>query len=317
MISDKYQRSFKKLRVSLTHECNFACIYCAEGIGKAATSESKIATKPLPANDLIKIIEKLHSVLNLTSIRLTGGEPLLHPKVEKIVAAIHDMGITNIGMTTNGHMLFRKIEALKKAGLTSVNISLDAISDETFKLMSRNTGLNNVLQSVTTAIKHGIDIKLNTVVVAGSNEHEIIPLLEFAMQKGIIIRFLELMPMGPLHHNIEKLFFSENEILKNIESKYSITKMLHENNATSNYWAINGVKAFGIIANESSPFCSDCNRLRLDSYGNIYGCLSSLIPIPVVASSGTNLEQALNEVLSHKQAIRFTGNTRTMQSIGG
>lgn len=323
MIVDSKGRQFKKLRVSLTHECNYACVYCVydkkpDNSNVPDFSSVTYPAKPLPSSDLIEIIRKLHRELKLSAVRLTGGEPLLYPRLVSVITAILDMGIANIGMTTNGHLLHSKAKMLYSAGLRSVNISLDAISDDTFTQMSRRDGLSKVIRSIDASLANGLDVKLNTVLVAGRNDNEILPLLHFAISKGIVIRFLELMPMGPLHERRDAMFFSSSQILEVIRSVYSIEAMPGDKGATANYWSINGRKAFGIIANDSSPFCNDCNRLRLDSYGNIYGCLSSLIPIPVSQiANGAELRSSLKLALSHKQTTRFVGNSRTMQSIGG
>lgn len=323
MITDIKGRHFKKLRVSLTHECNYACVYCVYDNKQDQSFVSEVTSmfnpvKPLSSGSLIEIIRKLHDELKLSAVRLTGGEPLLHPRLISIVASIRDLGIANIGMTTNGHLLYSKAKALHEAGLCSVNISLDALSNDTFKQMSRHDGLSRVIKSIDVALNAGLNVKLNTVVVAGRNNKEILPLLDFALQRGIIIRFLELMPMGPLHEVRDTKFFSQAQILEVIRKGYSIESLSREDGATADYWSINGRKAFGIIANDSSPFCNDCNRLRLDSYGNIYGCLSNLIPIPVSpATDSDEMRSSLKLALSHKQTTHFVGNNRTMQSIGG
>lgn len=320
MISDHLGRSFKKLRLSLTNECNYACIYCSdrkvdEAIG---ASEIQLLNRPLPMGDLMQIVKNLHSELNLNMVRLTGGEPLLHPKIGEVISQIKDLGIQNIGMTTNAHYLSGKVKMLKEAGLKSVNISLDALDASVFKTMSRYDGLSNVLNAIDEVMEEGLDVKINTVVLKGKNENQILPLLDFALHKSIVIRFLELMAMGPLHKTYGTLFYSESDIIKTISDYYNISKLPKEQSATAHYWSINGKKAFGVIANDSSPFCGDCNRLRLDSYGNIYGCLSSLKAIKVdKMSQGRFLEQQLQHALSHKQASHFEGNFKTMQSIGG
>jgi cyclic pyranopterin phosphate synthase len=321
MIADASGRSFKKLRVSLTHECNYACVYCSYGY-KSEEKPSYLKTnqlrKVLPASELTEIIKNIHSLLQLKAVRLTGGEPLLYPRIKSIIEAIRDMGILNIGMTTNGHLLQSKVKELHEAGLQSVNISLDALSEDRFTQMSRFPGLSRVLASIDATLDLGLNIKLNTVIVAGRNEQEILPLLDFSMRKNIVIRFLELMPMGPLHKTMNGMFFSKYHILEVIRSLYTITELPRETSSTADYWGINGKKAFGIIANDSSPFCSDCNRLRLDNYGNLYGCLSSLIPVPVKAGLSENeMKSALKLAITHKQPARFVGNSRTMQSIGG
>ena len=318
MITDASGRQFKKLRVSLTHECNYSCLYCADGNKSEVDLVSNETKKLLPSAELIEIIRKLHSELRLDAVRLTGGEPLLHPRIRSIVEAIRDMDVSNIGMTTNGHLLKSKAKGLYDAGLCSVNISLDALSPKVFEEMSLHHGLPNVLRAIDSSLNVGMKVKFNTVVVAGKNDKEILPLLKFAIDKGIVIRFLELMPMGPLYNNRKELFFSSAQMLDLIGLQYPIVKLPRDNGATSDYWSIDGRKAFGIIANDSAPFCSDCNRLRLDSYGNIFGCLSSLIPIPVSTdSSEEKMQSALQLALTHKQPAHFAGNQRTMQSIGG
>lgn len=321
MIRDETGRTFKKLRVSLTHDCNYACVYCSYGYNSEERPSHLLTNrlrKVLPASELIELIRNIHFALELKTVKLTGGEPLLYPGIKSIIGAIRDMGISNIGMTTNGHLLQSKAKELCEAGLQSVNISLDALSEERFRQMSRFPGLSRVLNSIDTALDLGLNVKLNSVVVAGRNEQEILPLLDFAMRKNIVIRFLELMPMGPLHKTMNGMFFSKYHILEIICAQHVITELPRETSSTADYWSINGKKAFGIIANDSSPFCNDCNRLRLDNYGNIYGCLSSLVPVQVKAGIGTEeLKSALQLAIKHKQPSRFTGNSRTMQSIGG
>lgn len=322
MTPDRYGRTFKKLRVSLTHECNYACLYCADVKEKIPSVPSdnrnlKPTKRMLSMSELLRIIEKLHKELDLEMVRFTGGEPLLYPKIDTLVAEVKKLGINKVTMTTNGHVLFNKIEDLEKAGLDGVNISLDAIDPIIFKEMSRFNGLHNVLKSIHKASESKMEVKLNTVILRGKNQDQLLHLLDFALQKGIVIRFLELMAMGPLKENYKELFFPEKDMLEIISKIYSIEPGEKEKNATAHYWNINGKKAFGIIANHSTPFCGDCNRLRLDSYGHIYGCLSSLKAIDILEPTNSAfLKEALSEALRHKQT-HFIGNKRTMQSIGG
>jgi cyclic pyranopterin phosphate synthase len=274
--------------------------------------------KLLTTFELVETIKKLHDELQLKSVRLTGGEPLLYPNIKNIIAGIRKIGIDDISMTTNGHFLKNRAKELFEAGLLSVNISLDAIHEDVFVQMSRFPGLTRVLDSIDAAIDVRMNVKLNSVVVAGKNNSQIIPLLDFAIKKKILIRFLELMPMGPLHKGRNGLFFSSSQILDVIRSHHNISQIQKEPGATATYWGVNGAKAFGIIANDSLPFCSDCNRLRLDSYGKIYGCLSSLIPLPIKSNMGKNqIAETLKTAMSHKQLSHFVGNHHTMQFIGG
>ncbi len=278
-VIDQYGRSFKTLRVSLLSKCNLGCVYCTMGDEEVKGINTAAARSLLPVEDLLRIIEQLHKQLDLETIRLTGGEPLLYPYLKEVISQVKTMGIPQIKLTTNAFLLERQAEGLKQAGMQSVNVSLDAVDENVFFSMSRRSGLDKVLKGIEAALQTGLEVKINTVVMKGINDSQILPLLEYAGAQGIGIRFLEVMAMGHLYHQRKKYLFTEEEILKTIGCKYEITKLKRKPSATANYWQTNAGHVFGIIANESEPFCHDCNRLRLDSEGNIYGCLSSNHPI--------------------------------------
>jgi len=326
MVTDSLGRQFRKLRVSLTNECNFACTYCVGNDhvapnrpAPAITDVTLAKARPLPLHELVKLVERLHRELHLSSIRLTGGEPLLTEGIAEFIQSLKGLGIDDIRLTTNGYMLAMMAGRLKKAGLSSVNVSLDAMDPDIFFTMSRRNGLQRVLEGIEASLAAGFKTRINTVVMRGRNENQIIPLLEYAMQRGIEIRFLELMGMGPLHKHLNNWFFGEKDILNTIETRYACTPLPHENGSTANYWNIERHGTFGIIANESTPFCSDCNRLRLDSFGNIYGCLTNLkgIGISKEVASNESLTAALTEAMAQKQTEKFKGSPVTMMEIGG
>lgn len=326
MITDKYGRQFKKLRISLTPECNFACLYCVgrdhEASGSAAPNtlaRPLVHQKLLARQSLASIVQRLHDVLQLNSVRLTGGEPLIHPEVVEWVHTLRQMGIGDIRMTTNGFLLAEKAVQLKQAGLTAVNVSLDALDPVRFLTMTRRRGVNQVVEGIDAAIDAGLQTRINTVVMRNGNESEIVPLLNFATNRKIAIRFLELMAMGNFHSHLSKGIVTEQQILNLIAPHCDFEPIRRERASTARYWQTSAGGVFGIIANESSPFCSDCDRLRLDGYGNMYGCLSSLKAIalhPENLSTHT-MEQKLQQALHQKQAVRFVGNPATMMSIGG
>ena len=310
-------REFKKLRVSLTPECNFSCLYCT-GMDESNRSAVQHPEKLLSAKQFTQIIGKLHESAQLETVRLTGGEPLLHPEVIDIVRGIHELCIHDIRLTTNGVLLPMMANELKKAGLTQVNVSLDGISPEAFKTMSRRNQLSAVLRGIDAALEAGLELKINSVIMKGKNENEILPLLQFANERNIVVRFLELMKMGPLHQTYKKWLYTEQEMLTTIRSKYYFEAEERTPGATANYWKIPGGQRFGIIANESSPFCSDCNRLRLDSRGKIYGCIAAMQGIQVDAQDEKiTIQSKLQQALLQKQPIRFVGHERSMQFIGG
>jgi cyclic pyranopterin phosphate synthase len=311
-------RTFKKLRISLTDTCNLACTYCVpEKLGlHVAEKESP----HLNTDDYLHIVKQLHSNLHLTKIRLTGGEPLLYFDIENLITGLKNLGINDIGMTSNGYFLKNRAEKLKSAGLSHINISLDALNDDLFKKMTRKPYLKKTLEGIDAALNTGFDIKLNTVVLKGINENQILPLLKYGMERGIPVRFLELMKMGYLHHSFHNYYFSQNDILSIIQQEYDVVRAIHEPSSTANYWQIeNANYQFGIIANESEPFCSDCDRLRLDSYGNLFGCISAAKGIPVLAAVNRNesLTPILAAALKQKQKLKFIGSELSMQYLGG
>ncbi len=311
-------RKFKKLRISLTDTCNMACTYC---VPENHVDGLRAQLKPsLSAADLISIVKELHSSLRLKKIRITGGEPLIYPHIVHFISEIKKLGIDDIALTTNGYYLEKLAPRLKKAGLRSINISIDAIDEDVFEQMTRKPMLQQTLGGIQAAIDNGFDVKLNTVVLKDINQQQILPLIKFGMQKGISVRFLELMKMGYLHHSYQNYFLSQAEILDEVKKEFNITKKLRIASATSNYWEINDSNYdFGIIANESEPFCKDCDRLRLDSYGKIYGCISATKGISILhkINKSQSIESDIVNALKQKQPIRFIGNDMSMRHIGG
>lgn len=315
-ITDKYGRTFKTLRVSLLNRCNLGCIYCS--VGDDSSKNKEPAGKSIPFEDLLRLIERLHSELQIETIRLTGGEPLLYTDLIPMIAGIKSIGIPAIKLTTNGFLLERMAGAMQKAGMQSINVSLDAIDEDIFFLMGKRNNVDRIFQGIDAAVEAGLQVKINTVLMKGMNESQIIPLLEYAFSKKITIRFLEVMAMGHLHNQSKKYLFSQQEILERVSGRYKFYPLERTDSSTSNYWQTKEGNVFGIIANETEPFCHDCNRLRLDSQGNIFGCLSSNHPISLAGIEDTlQLNQKLQEALFQKQAVRFTGSELSMLDIGG
>lgn len=319
-ISDKYGRTFKKLRVSLNNICNFSCLYCVSPEEEARKKAGKSKADTLPGlNDYIQIIKSLHNILNLQTIRLTGGEPLLYKSLVPLVQAIKEAGIPEVSMTTNASMLDKKAHALKQAGLDSLNISLDALHDKASETMTRRSQLDHVMKGIKAGQDAGIPMKINAVIMKGINDKEIIPLLNFGKKENITVRFLELMKMGHLYGKHSDYFYTEEEMLQQIRRWYQFYPLERKPSATANYWQMNDGYTFGVIANHSRPFCADCNRLRLDSQGKVYGCLSNPFGTSVMEALSNNeeLEKILRKALNQKQDTGFTGSSLSMKAIGG
>jgi cyclic pyranopterin phosphate synthase len=296
-------------------------VYCVAGDDatlKKQNAASRDNAALLPVTALLTIIERLQGQLGLRTIRLTGGEPLLYGGLVELIAGIRSIGIPDIKLTTNGFLLERLALPLKAAGLKSLNVSLDAMEEETFFRMSKRRGVNRILRGIDAARNAGLEVKINTVVMKGMNDAQILPLLDFAFSRDLRIRYLEVMAMGHLHETAGRYLFSQKDILSVIAARYAITSLGRAGSATASYWQTEDGHSFGIIANESEPFCGDCDRLRLDSEGNIYGCLSSNHPISL-GPGETEMEwnDKLQKALLQKQALRFTGSDLSMLHIGG
>lgn len=314
IITDHTDRQFKNLRISLTDVCNLACVYCV------SDDQTHLKVTQSPVEKIIEKVAALDRILDLQSVRLTGGEPLLYKALPELIEGLKQIGIPYIKMTSNAALLEKQAVALYNAGLSEINISLDAVDPTVFYNVTRRKNLDQVLKGILKSRDAGIHVKLNAVIIRNKNHDQVVPLAKFAEKEQLIIRYLEFMNMGPLYKEKSTMLYSQTEILNDLAKEYSFVAEERKTNATANYWQTNTGFRFGIIANESSPFCADCNRLRLDSKGNIYGCLSSNIPVQLDDNSINDKEQLKAKLLlalSHKQQHRFAGSELSMKHIGG
>jgi len=317
-IQDQYGRRFKTLRVSLLNHCNLGCVYCVTGDDEARAAGAHGKGTSLPVTALLEIIGRLHRQLQLETIRLTGGEPLLYHGLVELIRGIRELGIPSIKLTTNGFLLERLAVPMKEAGMASINVSLDAVDEDVFYQMSRRHSAERVIRGIDAAKDAGLDVKINTVVMRGINDGQLLPLLDFAFSRHCRIRFLEVMAMGHLHDQAEKYLVTREEILSVIGKHHRCKPLDRMASATARYWQTDEGHQFGIIANETEPFCRDCDRLRLDSSGNMYGCLSSNHPIPLGREEDETIwAEKLQQALLQKQPLRFTGSDLSMLHIGG
>ncbi|HEY4209332.1 MAG TPA: GTP 3',8-cyclase MoaA [Puia sp.] len=316
VIQDQYGRAFRTLRLSLLNHCNLGCVYCVSGDNEVKAANATHSAHSV--SSLLDIIRRLHGLLDLSAIRLTGGEPLLYHDLTGLISGIRGMGISSIKLTTNGFLLERLAVPMKEAGMGSINVSLDAVGEDIFYQMSRRNGVDRVIRGIDKALAAGLEVKINSVIMKGINDSQILPLLEFAFSRQCRIRLLEVMAMGHLHDQAERYLFPQKEMLAVIAGRYAFQELGRAGSATASYWRTDEGHQFGIIANETAPFCSDCDRLRLDSSGHIYGCLSSNHPILLDQSEDEKIwTRKLGQALLQKQALRFTGSDLSMLHIGG
>ena len=281
---DTFGRVHSDLRVSLTDRCSLRCTYCmpAEGLPW------------LPGDQMLSTTELLRIVAvavdcGVTSVRLTGGEPLLRPDVVDIVRGIAELGV-EISMTTNGLRLPSLAAPLRDAGLQRVNISLDTLDRETFKTLTHRDRLVDTLAGIRAAQIAGLDpVKINTVLLRGVNDHEAPGLLRWAVGEGVRLRFIEQMPLDPQHGWRRDEMVTGDEILASLTAAgFQLTPITDDSPAPARLWDVNGgLATVGLVASVTRPFCGTCNRLRLTADGQWRNCL--------FAHGETDLRTALRE----------------------
>ena len=320
MIVDKLGRRFKNLRVSLTAACNYACTYCVPD-GKRLMP----AKQELTALELLKLVSYLKDASGIDKVRITGGEPLITPKFDEFLMGLGELGFEDVSLTTNAQKLSEKIDVIEAAGIKRLNISLDTLNPLKFKQIARGGDLATVLDGIAAAQARGIKLKINMVPMRTVNRDDVLPLLKFCLERDIELRFIELMRMGHLNQGqgFAQDFLSMQSLLDLIGESFEFERTDAPFDSTAVRFDVPGQGTFGIIANESEPFCSACTRLRLSSDGYLYGCLSSprresirdllILPQHLVFPQ---LQARLLGALNVKQQT-FQGETTVMKFIGG
>ena len=278
MIKDKLERQFEYLRISVTDKCNFRCIYCMPKEIFGSKHQFLKKNELLTYEEIIEVAKTLKP-FGLKKIRLTGGEPLLRKNIEYLVEGLKkDALIDEVMITTNGSLLTKeKLISLKKGGLDSVTISLDASSKKVRNIMNP-VNSNHVLvsEAIDNVITIFNSVKVNMVVIKGINDKEIMPMLEKFLDKNIELRFIEYMDVGESNNWSLDNVFTSKETKDLIEKYFSLKKIPDLIDSTSEKWAIdNYTLNIAFISSISKPFCSECNRGRLSANGNFYTCLFS------------------------------------------
>ncbi|SPO65863.1 radical SAM protein [Pseudomonas sp. JV241A] len=322
MIVDRQGRRFRNLRVSLTAACNYACTYCVPD-GKRLVA----AQDELSAEAMARGVAYLVEAAGIERVRVTGGEPLVSPKLETFLGSIATLGLDEISLTTNGQLLARKLPLLRAAGIRRLNVSLDTLDPDSFRRIARGGDLATVLDGMSQARACGMQIKVNMVPLRGQNFDQVLPLLEYCLAHGYELRFIELMRMGHLARDSNAFlqqFVSLEHLLQMIGEQYEYLQANAPVDATALRYQIPGQGYFGVIANESVPFCRTCSRLRLSSTGWLHGCLSSsnrhyigdLLDKPRHQALPA-LQGLLVKALGDKQPVAFSGGATVMKIIGG
>ena len=270
---DKFGRRVDYIRLSVTDRCDFRCVYCM-------TEEMTF----LPRSEILSL-EEIYQVahafteLGVKKIRLTGGEPMVRSNVMSLIKRLGALpGLEELLLTTNGAQLVKYSSSLKEAGLSRINISIDSLDAERFKRISRVGKLEKVLKGIEAAREVGFDrIRLNSVIMRGYNEDEVIPLTKYALDRDIDIAFIEEMPLGEASdHSREDTTCSNDWVRGQIEQKYQLVHSTAKTAGPSRYVQVVGKKSrIGFISPVSHNFCEDCNRVRVTVEGRLLLCLGN------------------------------------------
>ena len=269
---DRFGRTVNYVRLSVTDRCDFRCVYCM--------AEDMTFLPRQQVLTLEEIGRLAHSFrdLGVDKIRLTGGEPLVRRDILDLVTDIGRLGLRDFAMTTNGSHLAAQADALARAGLHRLNISLDSLDPERFQRITRTGNLAQVIDGIDAARAADFrGIKLNVVVMKGRNDDEIPALVDFAVGRGLDISFIEEMPLGHItEHDRGESFCSSAEVRSAIERHYPLFPSTSQSGGPARYYRIaNSPTRVGFISPHSHNFCGDCNRVRVTVEGRLLLCLGN------------------------------------------
>ncbi len=273
LLIDRFNRQVNYVRLSVTDRCDFRCVYCM-------AEEMKF----LPRAEILSL-EELEQVaqafvgLGVSKIRLTGGEPLIRHNVMSLIKNIGQLdGLNDLTLTTNGSQLEKRAQQLRDYGVKRINISIDSLQPDRFQTITRTGDLNQVLKGIDAAIATGFKkIKLNSVILKGRNDDEILNLVNFARDKKVDISFIEEMPLGLIdEHNRALSFCSSDEIRDTINTHYPLASTTESTGGPSQYYSMTDSSSrIGFISPHSHNFCHLCNRVRVTVEGRLLLCLGN------------------------------------------
>ena len=327
---DKHGRAITDLRVSVTDRCNYKCVYCRTGNDGAQYAE-------LPVADYLRIV-RIFVDLGIEKVRLTGGEPLLRKSLPELVRELAklktavDHAPLDLALTTNGHLLAGMAQPLKDAGLSRVTVSMDAVDPDIFARITRVPGsFHKVLAGIRAAQRVGLGpVKVNCVLLRGFNEDQIVPFAKFARDEGVIVRFIEFMPLEEGRLWTPEIVVPLREIVTRISRVLPLVELPpNEVSETARrYTFADGRGEIGIIAPVTQAFCGACSRIRMTSDGKIRTCLFSQVEHDLygrmrAGADDAELREYIFRTVEQKEARHHIGEpgflkpSRSMVHIGG
>jgi cyclic pyranopterin phosphate synthase len=325
-LHDKFGRHITDLRISITDRCNFRCVYCRSADPENYREHDEILSWPE-----LERLAKIFASLGIRKVRITGGEPLVRAGVEDYIAKLDDMGFPDISMTTNGHLLTERCDRLVAAGLDRINISLDSLDREKFERITRTKSFDTVMRGIDAA-QHSLlaPAKVNAVLVRGLNDDEIESFAGFARERGVIMRFIEFMPLDADRHWTRASVVPAAEVYERIYARWPLEQIPHEQSETARkYKFADGAPGeIGLIAPVTQPFCGHCSRIRLTADGKLRTCLFSkddhdLRSLLREGASDEDVVTYIRSIVMEKEAGHrinspdFIPPNRTMVFIGG
>ena len=328
---DRFGRTVRDLRVSVTDRCNFRCTYCMPEEGLAWLDREELLTY----EEIERVARVLVERHGIDSIRLTGGEPTVRAHLPRLVERLAslrlpDGGKPDLALTTNGATLRNIAADLRAAGLDRINVSLDSLRAERFAAITRRDELHNVLAGIEEAKSVGFDpVKVNAVIERGTNDDEIVDIARWGRDTGVEVRFIEFMPLDATNEWERRKVVTQDEIVATVAAQFPLEPVPARGAAPADRWRyLDGRGTVGVIPSVSHPFCGDCDRVRLTSDGQFRTCLFATEETDlraILRSGGTDDEitAALVAAVGRKWAghqinqVNFIRPNRSMSQIGG
>lgn len=308
---DKYDRVIRKLRLSVTDRCNLRCRYCMP-----LSAQFMDRSAYLQPREYAEIVKEL-AQLGITTVRLTGGEPLVRQEFPEIVSLLAKIPDLEISLTTNGIFLEQFLDLLKGCNVRTLNISLDSLTQENFYRIAHTHQLEPITRSIEQAVDQDFRVKLNMVVMGHYNDQEIVAMVEYGHKLGVEVRFLELMQIGYARHLPPETFISAQELLSRLQNHYDLIPISSPPDSTAVRYQTPSGGTIGFIASESQPFCGHCSRWRLSADGTLRACLFREEGISLRGLNREQRQLAYGQVLGMKPLVRASVVGHPMYQIGG
>ncbi|MGH9212632.1 MAG: GTP 3',8-cyclase MoaA [Acidimicrobiales bacterium] len=323
-LTDGFGRVHRDLRISVTDRCNFRCTYCMPAEGMVWMPRDELLT----FEEIERVARVCVERFGIDSIRLTGGEPTVRAHLPLLVGKLARLGV-NLAMTTNGATLRVIAPALKAAGLNRVNVSLDTLLPDRFETLTRRDQLDAVLDGIDAAADAGLHpVKVNTVVMRGVNDDELVELAAFGRDRGVTMRFIEWMPLDAGHQWQSDAVVSQAEIVAAIDAVFPLEPLRRGSEPAERFAYRDGRGEVGVIPSVTRPFCESCDRIRLTADGQLRSCLFAVEETDLRAllrsgASDEDLSAAVQRCVAGKWAghqigqVTFVQPRRSMSQIGG